>query len=222
MNLTNRKLKIIFGLISFVLLITLLLKLIDAPGGMFLPGYFLGIIVIIGIILSCLIIAGVMKIIFKRISFLALLFIATTILFSAFHYQLYSPTLKIIVPNGYRGEINLVLSKVKDNILTVDTNGIGYINELTFNKTYSRPIVEQLDGKNLDENLVGYNNSTFFGKSIGTRNEIKSLSFKIVSDDTSEEQFSTLNWLEKVDMKLVLLQDSNKLIGNKAIEVGTK
>lgn len=56
--------------------------------------------------------------------------------------------------NGYRGEINLILSNVKENSLTIDSNGIGYINEWTFNKTYSRPIVEQVDGRNLDENLI--------------------------------------------------------------------
>jgi hypothetical protein len=158
---TNHKLKIIFGILSVLLLITLLYKLKDIPGGMILSGLFLGLMMLVGIILGCLIFAGILRLIFKRMSFLTLLFIMTTISFSAFHYKLYSPTLTIIVPNGYSGEINLVLSNVKENILTVDSNGIGYINEWTFNKTYSRPIVKQIDGKNLDKSLVGFNPSNF-------------------------------------------------------------
>src|SRR5690606_14068814 len=174
---TDRKLKIIFGILSVVLLTTLLIKLTNVPGGMILSGLFLGGMMIVGIIIGCLILSGLLKLIFKKTSFLTILSITTTFSFLAFHYQLYSPTLKIIVPNGYKGEINLILSNVKDNILTVDSNGIGYLNEWTFNKTYSRPIVEQLDGKNLDKNLVGFNPSTFFGTSIGGGNAIKSLRF---------------------------------------------
>lgn len=173
---------------------------------------------IIGIILGCLILTGILKLVFKHTSFFTILFITITISFLAFHYQLYSPTLTIKVPNGYKGEIHLVLSNVKDNILTVDSNGIGYLNEWTFNKTYSRPIVIQLDGKNLDKNLVGFDPSTFFGKSIGDGNAIRSLSFKIVPDNKTEEKYYTLDWMDKVDEKLILLADPEKGISNKTIE----
>ena len=160
---TDRKLKIIFGILSVGLLTTLLIKLTNVPDGMILSGLFLGGMMIVGIILGCLILTGLLKLVFEKTSFLSILFITTTISFLAFHYQLYSPTLTIKVPNGYNGEIHLILSNVEDNVLTVDSNGIGYLTEWTFNKTYSRPIVEQIDGKNLDENLVGFNPSTFFG-----------------------------------------------------------
>jgi hypothetical protein len=216
---TERKLKIIFGLLSVGLLTTLLFKLTNVPGGMILSGLFLGGMIIFGIILGSLILTGILKLVFKQTSFLTILFITTTISFLAFHYQLYSPTLTIKVPNGYKGEINLVLSNVKDNILTVDSNGIGYLNEWTFNKTYSRPIVEQVDRKNLDKNLVGFNPSTFFGKSIGDGNSIRSLSFKIVPDNQKEEKYYTLNWMDKVDRKLILLKNPDKGISNEAIEV---
>ena len=179
---TDRKLKIIFGILSVGLLTTLLIKLENVPGGMFLSGLFLGGMMIVEIILGCLILTGILRLFFKQISFLSILFITTTISFLAFHYQLYSPTLTIKVPNGYKGEINLVLSNVKDNLLTVDSNGIGYLNEWTFNKTYSRPIVEQINGKNLDNYLIGFNPSTFFGKGktcCVENREIQNLSFKI-------------------------------------------
>ena len=117
----------------------------------------------------------------------------------------------IKVPNGYKGEINLVLSNVKDNILTVDSNGIGYLNEWTFNKTYSRPIVQQLDGKNLDKNLVGFNPSTFFGTSIDVGNSLKSLSFEIVPDSVlGQKLYYSTDWKEHINKKLVLLKEPEK------------
>ena len=222
---TERKLKITFGILSVGLLTTLQVKLSNIPGGMILSGLFLGGMIIVGIIIGCLILTAILKLVFKRTSFLTILFITTTISFLAFHYQLYSPTLTIKVPNGYKGEINLVLSNVKDNILTVDSNGIGYINEWTFNKTYSKPIVEQLDGKNLDKNLVGFNPSTFFGTSIGAGNSIKTLSFEIVPDNIlGQKQYYSKDFTKYVNKKLVLLKEPNKGIeSNEAtIEVKTK
>lgn len=221
MKKNDRKIKIIFGLLSVGLLTTLFIKLPNIPGGMILSGLFLVTIILIGIIIGCLILTGILKIVFKKTSFLIILFITTTISFLAFHYQLYSPTLKIKVPNGYKGEINLVLSNVKENILTIDNNGIGYLNEWTFNKTYSTPIVEQLDEKNLEKNLVGFNPSTFFGKSIGGENEIKSLSFEIVPDNLlGQKQYYGTDWTKFVNRKLILIKELNKGIeSNEAIEV---
>lgn len=129
----------------------------------------------------------------------------------------------IIVPNGYKGEINLVLSNVDDNILTVDSNGIGYLTEWTFNKTYSKPIVKQVDGKNLDKNLVGFSPSTFFGTSIGGGNSIKSLSFEIVPDSVlGQKQYYFSDWTKHVNRKLVLLKDPTKGIESNEVEVMVK
>jgi hypothetical protein len=218
---TDRKLKIIFGILSIGLLTTLLFKLTNVPGGMILSGLFLGGMMLVGIIIGCLILAGILKLIFKQTSFLTIFSITTTISFLFFHYQLYSPTLTIIVPNGYKGEINLVLSNADENMLTVDSNGIGYLTEWTFNKTYSRPIVKQIDGKDLDKNLVGFNPSTFFGTSIGGGNSIKSISFEIVPDSlVGQKQYYSSDWTKFVNNDLVLLKNKNKGIeSNEAVEV---
>ena len=206
---TDRKLKIIFGILSVGLLTTLLFNLTNVPGGMFLSGLFLGGMMIVGILIGCLVLTGILRLVFKKISFLTMLFITTTISFSAFHYQLYSPTLTIKVPNSYKGEINLILSNIEDNVLSVDSNGIGYLTEWTFNKTYSRPIVEQIDGKNLDKNLVGFNPSTFFGKGKSCcvdGQQIESLSFEIVSDDNlGQKHYNSKNFIDFIDKKLVVL-----------------
>ena len=211
---TDHKLKIIFGLLSVGLLATLLIKLRTVPGGMILSGLFLGAMMLVAIIVGCLIFSGILRMFFKRISFLALFFITATISFLIFHYQLYSPTLTITVPNGYRGEINLVLSNADNNILIVDSNGIGYLTKWTFNKTYSRPIVKQVDGKNLDKYLIGFNPSTFFGKGktcCVEKREIQSLSFKIgTKPHLEDEYFDTKNLTEIVDKKKTILTKLDK------------
>ena len=134
---TDRKLKFIFGVLTIVLLISLLIKLKSIPDGMILSGLFLGIMSLIGIFVGCLILSSILKLIFEKSSGQTILLITMTVSLLVFHYRLYSPTLTIMVPNGFNGEINLVLSNVEKNILTPDSNGIGYITEWTFNKTYS-------------------------------------------------------------------------------------
>jgi hypothetical protein len=223
---TDRKLKITFGILSVVFLTTLIIKLTKVPGGMILPGWFLGGMTIIGIIVGCLIFSGILRLIFKRISFLTFLFITTTISFLTFHYQLYSPTLTIIVPNGYRGEINLVLSNVDDNILKVDSNGIGYLTKWTFNKTYSKPIVKQIDGKNLDEYLIGFNPSTFFGKGKSCcveKRQIQSLSFAIgTKPHLEDEYFESKSLTELVDKKKTIFTKPDRYtkIGETEVKLG--
>jgi hypothetical protein len=131
--------------------------------------------------------------------------------------------LTIKVPNGYKGEINLVLSNVKDNILTIDSNGIGYLNEWTFNKTYSRPVVEQFDGKNLDKNLVGFNPSSFFGTTNGGGNSINTLSFEIVPDSVlGKKQYFSTDWLKHINKKLVLLKEPQKGVESNEISIEIK
>ena len=113
--------------------------------------------------------------------------------FLAYHYQLYSPKLKIIVPDGYTGVVNLVLSKVDKNILTLDSNAIGYITKWTFKKTYSRPDVFTLSGKKINNQCVGFNPTTFWASSkycCVDGKEIKSLSFEIVPlDKQGQKQY---------------------------------
>ncbi len=205
----DRKLKIVFGFLSVFLLTTLFFKMSDFSGGVILPGFILGGILLLGVLIGCLILAGILKLIFKKNSFLTLLSITTTIGFSLFHYYLYSPTLTIIVPKGFNGEINLVLSNVNDNILAVDNNGIGYINKWTFDKANARPIVKDTDGNNIDKNLIGFAPSTFWGISqtwCANGQKIQSIRFAIASDSiTGQEVYYYNKNLENlVDKKLVL------------------
>ena len=205
---TDRKLKILFGLLSLGLLISLVIKLIYVPGGMILSGLFIGTIIIVGICFVCFILTALLGTFIKRISALTIFSILASIGLTCYHYELYSPTLTIVVPNKFYGEVHLVLSNVKDNILTVDSNGIGYINKWTFNKVYTRPRVRRTDGKDLDRNLVGFNPSTFWAKSSSqgsNTREVTSLSFEIVPDSlVGQKQYFSNFSADDVDKNLVL------------------
>lgn len=225
---TDRKIIIIFGIFSFGLFITLIIQLIKMPGGMILPGWFLGGMLLIGGLLVSLIISALLKLFIRNRPFTALLLINLTILFAFFHYYFYSPTLKIIVPDGYYGEISLIKSNTKRNILTVDNNGIGYLTRWTFNKTYARPVVFDKTGRNLDKKLVGFNHSTFFGTGKSCcvdGKQFESLSFEIVPDSLiGQKQYYSKSLISLVDKRLVLFEERDKYttVDSVTTEINTK
>ena len=208
--MNDLKLKYIFGLTSLLLLVGLLYKIIKLPSGQILPGYFLGGMLLIGVIIGCLIIAAIARLIFKRNSFLTLCAIVSTFAFLGFHYYLYSPTLRIIVPKSYTGQVNLVLSNVDKNILSLDSNGIGYINKWTFDKIFSPPTVVDNEGMSLNEQCVGFNPSTFWGKGYHTSTRhperIHTLSFEIVPKDKAgqKQYYKKVGFTEFVDTTKLL------------------
>ena len=200
--MTSKKLNIISGLVSIALLTSLIVKLVDVPGGINLSGLFIGGMFIVGILLGCLALTAILRMFIKKPSFIAMYSIATAICFLIFHYILYSPKMTITVPKGYVGEVVLVLSNVDNNILTVDSNGIGYINEATFNNTYAEPTVVDEEGKALNKNCVGFNPSTFWakGESFDGKTEIETLSFEIVPNNKIEQkQYYSVDLFKLVD-----------------------
>jgi len=205
--MTERVQKILAGLLFTGLLTTLIIKLMTVPGGMILSGLFLGGMIIAFILLGCLVLTFLLRLFFKNSSFLKIYFLTTAILFLAFHYKLYSPTLKITVPENYSGEISLVLSHVTDNILLVDSNGIGYINQWTFDHTYTKPIVIDNNGNDVSQFCVGFNPTTFWALGKTWCKDGRNLSyksFKIVTKDKPYDiQYEATSLADVVDMKLV-------------------
>ncbi len=203
--MSRRTANILTGISSVGLLTTLVYKLTNVPGGMILSGLALGTMWIIIIVLTCLILTAILNRVFKAKSFLTIFFLTTTIGFTYFHYKLYSPTLTIVVPTNYSGEVDLVLANVSNNILTLDTNGIGYIDQWTFDKTYTRPIVIDQDGNNLDSLLAGFNPTSFWsvGKSCCIDNqEFRTKGFKIKSR-TNENAFKFRNLSDLINRKII-------------------
>jgi hypothetical protein len=103
-------------------------------------------------------------------------------------YKWYLSSMTIIVPKNYVGEVCLVLSNVDDDILTLDKNGIGYINEETYENLCLSPNVIASDGKNETERCVGFSPSAFWAKGITSEastidhpsKEIRYFSFELV------------------------------------------
>lgn len=192
-----------------MILILLLVQFKQLPGGMILPGWFLGIIALIGILIADVFFAWVIKYFFKSVSLFRVFTIISIASLLAFSYKLYSPVLIITAPVGFRGEVNLVLANIKENRLVLDSNGIGYLNKWTFNKTYLRPQVIQSDRKNLDSILTGFNPSTFFSKRKTCcirKKQFYSLSFHIgTPPQTSLPAQSSKNLIGMVDTAILIL-----------------
>ena len=125
-----------------------------------------------------------------------------------FNFHFYSPTLKIVVPTNYTGEINLVVANINDNILNVDEDRIGYINEMTFDKTYRKPIVIDRNGNDLSKQLKGFNNLIFWTNPEHCciqLNAIKSLNFEILPQDKTENPFKFFEVTKHIDRKITKL-----------------
>jgi hypothetical protein len=160
------------------------------PGGMFFSGLFFGVFILFGIIIGCIIVTAIINVLLKKVNQLKIFYTLLTISFLYFHYFLYSPTLKITVPKGFSGYVYLKKSYVNKNQLILDSTGIGEITEWTFNKAYSKPIVVDTDGNNLDAYCVGYSNTSFYGKSVSTSSlgSGEALSFQIYAPSNLKNQ----------------------------------
>lgn len=119
---------------------------------------------LVGIIAGSMVLSALLKLLLEQSSYGLLVAATTTTALLMLHYALYSPTLTIIVLNGYSGEVTLVRSNVEENILIVDSNGIGYVNQWTFDKTYTKPIVIRADGSTVDTMIAGFNSGSFWGR----------------------------------------------------------
>ncbi|MDR6923565.1 MULTISPECIES: hypothetical protein [Chryseobacterium] len=215
--------KRISPVLSAFLLLYFLYQLKDMPGGGLFSGIFVSVVILVMVIGLILFLSFILSLIFRKTKFISIVFLTSIPVLIVSCYKLYSPTLKIIVPKGYSGEINLVLSKLSKNELTVDSNGIGYITQWTFDKTYTRPEVYDTEGKNLDNRLISYDKNKFWGQSFGGGNTIKSLSFEINKDSTELplRSFKVSDWLRKVDMNKVYLEHPEQPVEN-ILEVRSK
>ena len=161
----QKTLNYIFIPLALVLFALLVKQLWQLPEGLILPGLMVGMIWFTIIMVGTLFLAFLIKKIYQKTSFLTNLAIVGTFTFGLFYYWVYSPTLKIVVPEGYNGEVSLVLANVRENELIIDTNGIGYINPDTFDRLYMKPEVVDANGTSLDELCVGYGENQFWSNS---------------------------------------------------------
>ncbi len=198
---------------SLLLIVFLFLKRIEIPP--FVPNPHIKTI-LIAILVASIISSIVLKIFFKRLNFTTVLFllICLTSLVGIFYFS--RPSHEIIVPENYTGEVNLILSNVEENILTLDQNGIGYINQETFSKTF-KPIILESSGYNINKRAIGFNQSTFWSKLVTTTSNgkrIESLNFFVAPKDVDSSSYDDeFDLIKLVNYELVLEQ-SNTVTNN--------
>jgi hypothetical protein len=201
----KRNLNLILILLSIISIGFLTVQLLKQPTFM-LGSSYLTIMILSFILIGSLIIGLILKAIFKQHSFKTILLSLLTIFSVTGIFYLYKPTYDIIVPENYIGEVNLILSNVKDNRLVLDGNGIGYINKITFNKTFNPKIIQ--NGIEINERAVGFNPSTFWAISKTTTitgKEIKALTFEIVpKDKIGKKQYYHTELSKFVNDKLII------------------
>jgi len=196
---------IIIGLVTVTLLTMLTIQLLGLPTFMFPPLY-LTIMLLTGLILFALIISLLARQLFKKQTFLKLFLISTSVLSGLFISYLYKPTKTIVVQSGYIGQVHLVLADIDENILTLDSNGIGYINKWTFNRTFTPKVIQ--DNNDITDRCVGFNPSSFWGISTtsfpDSDKKLKSLTFEIVPDDKKGiKQYYHTDITKLVDRQIV-------------------
>ena len=209
MHTRRNILKSIIGGIALIFICILAIKLVRVPMFM-LPPIYSTVMFIVGMVMGSLIIAGIIKAIFKKASFFIAFCFIILISSAIFLSKLYSPTLIIVVPKGYVGEVSLVLANVDHDILSLDSNGIGYITKRTFDRVYTKPVVREKDGLNISDQIVGFNPSTFWAKgsfsnaisekSSPIPEKMRFLSFEIVpKDKKGQKQYYSSDLIKLVD-----------------------
>ena len=130
--------------------------------------------------------------------------VLVSLLFMLFFTACTNSEYKIVVPNGYIGEVSLIKSNVTTDILTLDSNGVGYITEETFDKLRYKPSVHDVSGKDLLPNCVGYNPSAFWARgevqSSQSKIKIHYLSFEIAPDSLiGKKQYYSTDLFKVID-----------------------
>lgn len=148
----------------------------------------------------------------KRVSFYISFFSGFALASLILSCTVFESRLEIVAPKGFHGKVCLVLSNGNKNILDLDSNGIGYINKETYDKTYTKPIVKETDGTDITDQCVGWTNSTFWVRGTYTKaipgnsvnKKIYFLDFEIVPiDKKGQRQDYFIRLGELVDTTII-------------------
>jgi hypothetical protein len=183
-----KNLRLLFSITSVISVGVLTYEITGLQTDILSPVYYL-ILFLIAITITSFIFGGISKLLLEKISFKTIFYFLFTLLSILSILYIHRPSYKVIVPDNYIGDVNLILSNVKENKLELDANGIGYINLKTFNKTFI-PIILQ-NGIEINNRAVGFSKSGFWGKAQFSTNDgktIQSLRFQIVPDHRIREK----------------------------------
>mgnify|MGYP003667063436 CR=1 FL=1 len=177
--------KIISWFAIAILLVTLIIKMTNLPAAFsFNSRLTLSIIFsLTTVIIGGIILAILTNLLLKKNSFWHFFRIWSLLILTGLHIYFYSPPLKIIIPNNYSGEINLLVFPNSKKDLNINQDGIGYINESILLKSRGdkKPIVYYRNGKKVSpDRIIGYDSIFFYGRT--TINQKKALTFKVVAE----------------------------------------
>jgi hypothetical protein len=177
------KYKRILWLILTILFVTLIIKMAYLPSayGFWFPFLWSFIFCAIVVGVAGIFITAVLRLILDmKFTFWTLFSIVSLAITIGLHIYFYFPPLKIIVPNNFAGEINLVVHPNNKKNLKIDTNGTGFITKSIYTNSRGdkKPNVYYQNGvKVLPERIIGYDSIFFYGR--GNYNGKYTLKFKI-------------------------------------------
>nr|WP_293304359.1 hypothetical protein [Allomuricauda sp.] len=172
----------ILWLISSILFVTLLIKMANLPSayGFWFPFILSFIICGIGVSIVGAILAAFLQPILKKYTFWTLFAVVSSIITIGLHIYIYSPPLKIIVPDNFVGEINLVVHPKNEKNLKINSNGTGYITESIYlsSSGNKKPNVYFKNGERVSpKRIIGYDSLFFYDRR--NFNGQNALNFKI-------------------------------------------
>ena len=128
---------VITGLLSTILGVRTMLQI---PTMILAPWFLVGLYLPIVFFISLL--AGVLTKALLKSGWHVLIFtsITMTVICFTFYISEYKPTYKIIIPDNYAGEVNLLVTDEKNNDFNINKFGIGYINQPTYKNGF-HPII---------------------------------------------------------------------------------
>lgn len=174
--------KILSWFLLITLFVTLIVRMVNIPSAMdsefvlWVSIFYCLLFVLIG----GPILAGLTYSLFKTKSFGFVFLLWATFILIGLHIYFYSPPLKIIVPDNFSGEINLIVDPNEKQNLNINEDGIGYIKESILLKSRGdkKPCVYFKNGKKVsDDSVIGYDSIFFYGRKL--IDGMHSLTFKI-------------------------------------------
>lgn len=175
--------KILSWLFLITLFITLIVRMGNIPsafGSDFVIGvsiFFCLLVVLIG----APILTGLTFFLFKERSFGFIFRLWVSFILIGLHIYIYSPPLKITIPDNFSGQINLIVDKEHKQNLNINEDGIGYVKESILQKLRGnkKPHVYFNNGKKISaDRIIGYDSIFFYGRS--TFEDMRTLTFRVL------------------------------------------
>jgi energy-coupling factor transporter transmembrane protein EcfT len=164
---------VILGLLSIALGIWTMLQI---PTMILSPWYlvliFLPIVLVVAFIIGYLL-KVILNSAWHSTTFTAMVI---TVICLIFYGSQYRPGYKIVIPDQYVGEVQLLVSNEQENDFKVNEFGIGYINQQTYKNGF-RPIVIKA-GHDISDQISGYAQGSY-ATTLGNKLSFEYLSFEI-------------------------------------------